>query len=216
VATRTLDYRDIIDHLPEDATLVLHGVTWVEYEQLLDDIADRPGLRLTYDEGRLEIVSPSQEHEFFKQIISRLVQVLAETRGIAVETYGSATWRRRAFRKGTEPDDCFYVANAARIIGKQKLDLETDPPPDVAVEIDITSDSRSKFSIYAALGIPEIWRYDGKVVQFYELAGNEYLSISESHSFSGLVPAMLADALDQSTRDGQTAAIAAFRRRLQS
>lgn len=100
------------------------------------------------------------------------MQVLSEELGIPLETRGSATWKRRSIRKGTEPDTCFYVANAASVIGKRSIVLDTDPPPDVAVEIDVTNESLSRFPIYAALGVPEIWRYDGRSACFYELAGD--------------------------------------------
>src|SRR6266571_5601040 len=117
-------------------------------------------------------MSPLPEHEEYKDSLYTLVRAFAEEHGITLETRGSATWKRRKLRKGSEPDACFYVANAHRIIGKRRIDLESDPPPDIVVEIDATNESLSKFSIYAAFGIPEIWRYDGKRVQMYELAGS--------------------------------------------
>ena len=110
-----------------------------------------------------------------------------------------------------EPDCCYYVANALRVIGKRKFDLETDPPPDIVVEIDITNESLSKFPIYAALSVPEIWRYDSKKIQFYELAGNKYREVSESRFFPGLRPTMLAAALEESKTIGQDAALNSFR-----
>lgn len=215
MSTRATVHWDAIEHLPEGAALVFRDVTWEQYERLLEDLVDRPGLRVTYDEGTLEIMSPLPEHEEYKDFILRVAQVLSEVLGLALETRGSATWKRPVFRKGTEPDTCFYVANAARIIGKRTIDLESDPPPDIAVEIDVTNESLSKFPIYAALGVPEIWRYDGKTALFYELVGDSYPGLSQSRFFPGLTPAMLMEALDESKRAGQSAALAAFRRRLQ-
>lgn len=213
MSTLTAEYRDAIEHLPNGATLVLRDVAWDEYERLLADLVDRPGLRVTYDEGRLEIMSPLPEHEEYKEFILRLVSVLSEIQGITLETRGSATWKRKAFRKGTEPDTCFYVANATRIIGRRTIDLEVDPPPDIAVEIDITNETLSKFPIYAALGVPEIWRYDGKTAVFYELRGGTYHTIPGSRFFEGLTPELLGAALEESKQAGQTAALAAFRKR---
>jgi Uma2 family endonuclease len=141
--------------------------------------------------------------------------VFSEVFDITLETRGSTTWKRRTFRKGTEPDTCFYVANAARVIGKRTIDLETDPPPDVVVENDVTNESLSKFPIYAALGVPEIWRYDGKTAVFYELSAGRYQAIPESRFFGGLTAGTLADALDDSNRRGQTAALTALRQRLE-
>jgi Uma2 family endonuclease len=205
---------EAVDHLPAGAILVLPQVSWEEYEQLLGDLADRPGIRVSYDEGRLEIMSPSAEHEEYKEFILRLVQILAEERGVALETRGSTTWKRRTIRKGTEPDTCFYVANAARIIGRRTIDLEVDPPPDIVVEIDVTNESLSKFPIYAALGVPEIWRYDGKRVEMYALAGASYISTPTSKAFRDLTSDIVAEHLERSKTAGQTSALAAFRERL--
>ena len=194
--------------------LVLRDVTWDEYERFLEETLDHPGLRVAYDEGRLEVMSPSVEHEEYKDFVLRLVLALADTRGIPIETRGSATWRRRSLRKGAEPDCCFYVANAARIIGKRTIDLESDPPPDIVVEIDIAHESLNKFSIHAALGVPEIWRYDGTTVQFYERAGDTYHAVEASRCLPGSTTEMVGEALELSKTRGQTAALTAFRLRM--
>ena len=214
MGTRTADHLDAIAHLPDGATLVIHQVTWDEYEGLLDDLSERPNLRVSYDRGRLEIVSPTPEHEKYARFIDSVVRALADRLTLNVEMVGSATWKRRSLARGAEPDACYYVRNANRVIGKRQIDLESDPPPDIVVKIDVTNESLSKFPIYAALAVPEIWRYDGGTALFYELAGGTYRDISESRFFLGLSPAILAAALEQSKSEGQTAALAAFRRRL--
>jgi Uma2 family endonuclease len=214
VSTRAIEYREAIEHLPDGAALVFRDVDWGEYERLLSDLADRPRLRISYDEGRLEIMSPLPEHEEYKEFILRAIQVLSEIRGLTLETRGSATWRLPALKKGAEPDTCFYVANASRVIGKRTISLESDPPPDVVVEIDVTNESLGKFPIYAALGVPEIWRYDGRTALFYELSGSSYRIVPASRTFIGFAPDVLAGALDDSKHRGQTAALAEFRRRM--
>ena len=156
MSTRTIDYRQAIDHLPQGATLVLSDVSWEDYEQLLEDLTERPGVRVTYDQGRVDIMTPLRKHEKYKEFISHLIAVLADELNIDVEPSGSTTWKKREAQKATEPDLCFYVANAAHVIGKDELDLDVDPPPDLAVEIDVTNESLSKFPIYATLGVPEI------------------------------------------------------------
>ena len=157
-------------------------------------------------------MSPLPEHEEYGRFIDDLVRVLANTFKVKVQKYGAATWKKQSLDRAVEPDCCYYVANAVRVIGKREFDLEIDPPPDVVVEIDITNESITKFPIYAALSVPEIWRYDGKSLQFYELAGDNYRDVSQSRSFARLTPAMLAAALEQSKIDGQDAALDAFRR----
>jgi Uma2 family endonuclease len=194
VTTRTTAVVAAVEHLPEGAMLVIPEATWEEYEQLLDTIAARPGMRVTYDRGRLEVMSPSPEHEEFKELVLQLARVLADERGTPLETRGATTWKRRSSRQGAEPDTCFYVGHASRIIGKPRIDLEVDPPPDVVVEIDVTNESLSKFPVYAALGVPEVWRYDGTAVQFFGLVQAGY----------------------HGRRAGQTAALRAFRLQLRS
>jgi Uma2 family endonuclease len=214
MSTRTANYLEAVDHLPAGATLVIHDVTWDDYEKLLEDVGNRPGLRISYDCGRLEIMSPTREHEEYGRFIERLVQVLAEEFDLTVQSYGSATWKRQKLAKGAEPDCCYYVKNAGRVTGKREFDLESNPPPDIVVEIDITNESLSKFPIYAALSVPEIWRYDEAKVQFYELFRNRYREIPESRFFPHLTPKMLADSLTQSKSEGQTAALRSFRKGL--
>ena len=211
VGTQTAGYLDAIERLPEGATLVIHQATWEEYERLIEDLRDRPHLRVSYDSGALEIMSPLPEHEEYASFIEDVVRLLSEELDLTLEKRGRATWRRRQLAKGVEPDACFYVARADRIIGKRQIDLERDPPPDVVVEIDVTNESLSKFPIYAALAVPEIWRYDSQRVRFYELAGDGYREMPESRFFAGLTPTALGAALERSKTEGQTVALRAFR-----
>ncbi|MBA3804432.1 MAG: Uma2 family endonuclease [Acidobacteria bacterium] len=205
-------YVDAIEHLPPGATLRLSDVSWDEYEELLAQIGDsRPGYRVSYDRGRLEIMSPHSDHEKHKEFILRLAQVFSEEADITLETCGSTTYRLRSKLKGAEPDTSFYVQNAARIIGKQLLDLETDPPPDVVVEIDTTNESSGKFPIYAALGVPEIWLYDGQKMLFHQLTGQDYAEASHSLAFPLLSAEVLTEFLERSKTEGQTAALKTFR-----
>lgn len=207
---------EAIDHLPPGAILVVPQVSWEQYEDLLEDLVDRPGVRISYDEGRLEVMSPSAEHEEHKEFILRIAQTLSEELGLPLETRGSTTWKRRTMRKGVEPDTCFYVTNACRVIGKRKIDLESDPPPDIVVEIDATSESLDKFSIYAALGVAEIWRYDGVRIQMYGLKEGAYVGAAGSRFFPGFTSAMLLEFLELSKTQGQTESLKLFRQRLRA
>lgn len=211
MSTEIVDYMDAIEHLPAGATLRLSSVSWEEYEALLADSGDWPGVRLSYDDGKVEIMSPSPEHEEYKDFILRLAQAISDESDITLETRGSATYRQKRLAKGAEPDTCFYVQNAARVIGKRKLDLEVDPPPDIVVEIDPTNESLSKFSIYAAFGVPEIWRYDGEQAYIYKFANQTYEEVSASLAFPSLTADALTEFIKQSKTQGQTAALTAFR-----
>lgn len=214
VTRAAAEYREAIERLPAGATLILQHVAWDEYEQLLDDLAERPNLRLSYDRGRLEVMTPLAEHEAYARFIDDVVRVIADARGLLLEKRGSTTWKRRAIARGVEADACYYVVGASRIIGKRTIDLDVDPPPDLVVEIDITNESVGKHPTYAALGMREIWQYNGDEVVFLELVDAGYRAVFESISFPGVTPAMLAAALAESARDGQTAALQTLRQRL--
>ena len=208
------DFRQAVEHLPEAAVLVLDGISWDDYELLLEDFAERPGMRITYNQGRLEIVTTSSEHEEWKEFILRLVQVLCEELSLNLQSYGGTTWKRKRDLKGTEADTCFYIANAQQVIGKRAIDLLLDPPPDVVVEIDKSNQSLGKFPIYAAFGVREIWRCDvkGNAVQMFELTGaKSYVEIPSSRSFPILTNNVLFTFIERSRTDGQMAALTAFR-----
>ena len=213
MSTRSVDYKETIEHLPEGALLVLQGVSWEEYEQLLDDLADRPGVRLTYDQGKLEIMSPLPEHEEYKELIARMIYALCDELDLNVEPRGSSTWKKKQELKGTEPDACFYLANAERIIGQRQIDLAVDPPPDIVVEIDTTNESLGKLPIYSTLKVPEIWRFEAKRhrVVIYELRDHTYVEIPSSSSFPILTGQVIVGFIDQGSRQGQRVALAAFR-----
>jgi len=217
MSTQTTNYLDIIERLPAGAKLELFHIDWDEYEHLLTQMESfHPGHRLSYDRGRLIVVSPKREREFFKAFVSREAHVLAEELSLDIEATGATTMRRKHLMKGVEADESFYVQNAVRIIGHLELDLDVDPPPDVAVEIDMSNDSLDKFPIYAALGVPEIWRYDGHTTHFYKLAGENYEVVQNSLAFPLLAADDLAQYLELSKVKGQSVALKAFRQMLRS
>jgi Uma2 family endonuclease len=214
--TRNADYLEVIERLPAGAVLVVPGVEWEAYEKLLTDLEVHPALRVSYDAGNLEVTSPLPEHEICEVLLSCLARAFAEETGTPLENLGSTTWKHRKLRKGIEPDGCFYVANASRVIGKPTIDLDVDPPPDIAVEIDTTHASLAKFPIYAALGVPEIWRCDGSRVEFYSLQEGAYISTETSTFLVGLSSATLTEFLRVGKAQGQTRALELFRHRLRS
>jgi Uma2 family endonuclease len=216
MSTLTTNYLDIIERLPAGALLRLQNVSWDDYEHLLTQMDSHPGHRLSFDCGRLDIMSPSTEHEEYKESIYSLVRVMSEELDITLESRGAATFKSKLLKKGLEPDTCFYVQNAARIIGKRRINLDVDPPPDVVVEVDTTNESLPKFPIYVALGVPEIWRYDGRRTHFYKLAGEGYEVIQSSLAFPNFSSQDLTRYLEQSKTEGQTAAAKAFRQMLRA
>lgn len=141
--------------------VVLYNVAWSTYEALLAG-TDSPGTRFTYDRGTLEIMSPSEEHERTKKLIGRLIETLTEELEIPVRSAGSTTWKDEIREQGLEPDECYYVTSEPRVRGRPKIDLAVDPPPDLVVEVEVTARSIDKMPLYAALGVAEVWRYDGE------------------------------------------------------
>lgn len=214
--TDTRDYIQAIQRLPAGGSLILTEVPWEDYEQLLSDLGDCPSLRISYDQGRLEIMSPSHQHEYFKDVVYCLAFTLAQETSSPFQSYGSATHKQEWLARGVEPDLCFYVQNALLIIGKYAFDLRTDPPPDVVVEIDISHDSMSKLPIYAGMKVPELWRYEGKRAQIFQLDGEKYGEVPASVAFPLLTSNALTEFLEESKTKGQSAAIKSFREWLRS
>jgi Uma2 family endonuclease len=187
-----------VGSLPAGGYLHLSNVDWQTYSRLLRIFAERPRIRLAYDRGELEIMVPHLEHDDDEQILGDLVFILTEELGLPLKRGGSTTLRRRKRQRGIEADACFWIANAARMQGRRRLDLRTDPPPDLAIEVDVTHSSLDRMSIYAALGVPEIWRLEGDVLTFSVLdEQGHYQSAAASHAFPLLTPADLLGFLQQ-------------------
>jgi Uma2 family endonuclease len=177
---------------PPGRCLRLSDVDWLTYSRLLKVFAERPGIRLTYDRGELEIMSPSLEHDDDGRVLGVCVFVLTEELGLPLKHGGSTTLRRRLRQRGIEADECFWIANAHRMAGRRRLDLRTDPPPDLAIEVDVTHSSLDRLSIYAILGVPEVWRLDGDTLTIYILGpGPAYRTAAASQCFPLVGPADL-------------------------
>jgi len=163
--------------------VVLYNISWQQFENLLIDLGQSRAARVAYDNGMLEIMTPLPEHEYYKESIGDAVKDIAEELEINYESYGSTTWKREARLAGIEPDNCFYFQNEPKVRGKLKFDLTQDPPPDLALEIDLTNKSLDRFPIYARLGVPEIWCYDAGELKIYQLQNEEYIEVENSSVF---------------------------------
>ena len=180
--------------------LVLHGVSWATYESLLADCADSHAAHFTFDQGVLEIMVLSAKHEEPNRTLSLLVEIVAAALDIDIRNLGSTTFKRADLAKGFEPDSCFYIQHEADISGKDEINLGVDPPPDLVIEIDITGPSLAKFPIYAQIGVPEIWRYDGTTISILKLNNSGYGEQEESEALPGLTNAILSQFLEDSQR----------------
>ena len=222
MSTEITSYYEIVSQLPEDASVTFHDVSWDKYEELLEQVGEAPGLRISYDNGSLHVMTISAEHEKYSEFIKSLIAGIRLRLRLNILSFGSATMRKRRHSKGKEPDACFYVQTASLIGNRVQLDFETDPPPDIAVEIDVHHDSRSRFSIYLGLGVPEIWRYDGEVMTIYQLieeregATTTYVERDTSAALPMLTAQLLTEMLERMRNEGELNALLAFDEWLQS
>lgn len=211
MAVATSQFIKTLPLLPDRVELLVREAQWEEYEQVLEDLVPKSLARVFYDKGRMWIVPPLPDHERPKVVVNRLVGALSEELKIPVISFGSSTLKREKVAKGAEPDDSFYIRNAGQFLNKTQIDLNTDPPPDIVVEIDHTNASLDKFPIYAGLNVPEIWRVVGSKVQIFVLAADLYEEFEASSILPGLTAQALSTFLEQGLKQGEWIAAPAFR-----
>jgi len=179
---------------------------------MLRAFADRPGVRLTYDQGVLEIMTLSFAHESWRHLLGRLLVALTEELSLPLAGGGSTTFRRRRRQKGLEADESYWIANEPKVRGKDQIDLRRDPPPDLAMEIDVTHSVLDRFGIYAALKVPEVWRFHKGIVTFHVLdAAGHYQVQAHSVAFPQLTSADLTSFLALRGKMEQNALVGQFR-----
>lgn len=192
-------------------TVRLEDVTWDDYVAMVDAIPEGAPVRTAYHGDRLEVMTTSPEHENFSRFLHDLIRGLSMPSGIDVVAGGSTTFRSELKKRGVEPDECYWIANAAAAIGMKRWNAEADPPPDLAIEVDIASDSIHRRPIYARLGIPEIWRFDGRSLESFSLnEEGEYAPIDRSLAFPFLDVADLLPFLTQLGTRSDTAILREF------
>lgn len=192
---------------------VIRDADWHTYQSLLAALGDRP-IRVTYDRGVLELMSPSNVHERLKKLIDRLLQALSEELRVPIRSQGSTTFGRELLDRGLEPDECYFIENDPVVRGRDDIDLAVDPPPDLAIEIDITSSSLNRIDIYAALGVPEVWRYDGDRLVIHSLRSDGgYEIITRSRAFPQIPAAEIERQLDRRNETDELTWLNQFRAR---
>jgi Uma2 family endonuclease len=197
-------------HVPPGQRVLLENVTWTELEAILEELGEHRAAKIAYDQGILEIMTPLPEHEFDKEIISDLIKALLEELDIEFLSLGSTTFKNQFMEKGIEPDQCFYIQNERLVRGKKRLDLTIDPPPDLALEIDVTS--RTHPNIYQSLKVPELWRFENGKLQINVLVDGNYVVSQSSLNFPGLpLLDVIPRYLESSGINGRNATIKRFR-----
>jgi Uma2 family endonuclease len=174
--------------LPSDVghRVLLRGVGWDGYRSLREMISDQP-VRLTYDRGDVELMSPLPKHERKKSLLGQFVRILARELHIPVMPMGSTTFSREALDKGVEADESFYLGDLGRVQDPDNIDLDTDPPPDLAIEVEITRSALDRLGIYGALRVPELWRFNGQtLLVLLRQEDGSYLQSTNSKAFPGV------------------------------
>ena len=207
----TLQLRQL--DIPAGQRLLLHDVSWSEFEAILAELGEHRAARLAYNQGSLEIRMPLPEHEVNKELIGDMVKILLEELEIDCECFGSTTFKRETKKSGVEPDQCFYIQNHQAMRGKRRVDLTVDPPPDLAIEIDVNS--KTQLDAYEALQVPELWRYENNQLQINVLQDGKYVNFSSSRIFAELpIVELIAEFVAQSVTLGRSPTLRAFRDRI--
>ncbi len=195
---------------PAEQRLTLHNISWDTYEKLLDAFGEHRAARITYDSGVLEFMVPLEAHENPSDLIGVFVRTLAEESGWNLKSLASTTLKCSKLEKGAEPDKCYYIQNESLVRGKT-VDLEQDPPPDLVVEVDITHTDIDKNQLYARIGVPEFWRYDGKELRIFQLQQGEYQEVVISPTFASVPKDIFYEFLQRCRREGEVPANRALR-----
>ncbi|MEH2441388.1 Uma2 family endonuclease [Nostoc sp.] len=190
--------------------MLLQDISWQQLENILEEMGEKRAARISYSHGWLEIMVPLPEHEKDKELIGDLVKILLEILQIDFEPFGSTTLKNERMRQAVEPDTSFYIQNQAAIIGKNRIDLTIDPPPDLAIEIDITS--RTRFENYELLGVPELWRYTQQSLEISLLKEGKYITSESSPNFPGIpIVELVNEYVQQCLTIGRSQAMRNFR-----
>ena len=198
--------------LEPGSVVTIPDVGWQDFESILQELGESRGSRIAYSHNTLEIMVPLPDHERSKILVSDIVKILLRRQERDWEALGSTTFRRKITAVGLEPDDCFYLENYKAVIGKDRLDLSIDPPPDLAIESDYTS--KTKLDAYVALRVPELWIYD-RGLKIYLLEGENYIEVDTSPNFPNFaIKEIVAQVISQAQNIGSGAALQAFEKSL--
>ncbi len=197
-------------NVPSGQRVLITDLSWQEFEAVLEDLEEKRSSRIAYDRGTLEIMTPLPEHEINKIFISNFIEILLEELDLEFCPLGSTTFKNKLMNLGIEPDNCFYIQNEAAIRGKERLDLTVDPPPDLALEIDVTS--RTHPHIYQALGVPELWLFENDKLQINVLQDGQYIESEFSQNFPQFpLKEVIPQYLNRCKTEGRNKTMKAFR-----
>jgi Uma2 family endonuclease len=191
--------------------VVLQNVTWQLYELMLAQLGENRSVRLAYDRGILELMSPLMPHERSKRLLEKLIDIVLEELDIPAVSVGSMTCKREDLDRGSEPDSGYYIQNEPLIRHRETVNLEEDPPPDLVLEVEYSRSAVNKLKLYAAMGVPEFWRYNGQTLRIYQLFGQEYVQQENSLTFSPILVTEFPQFMQEAKDIGEVAMMKKFR-----
>lgn len=189
---------------------LLTGISWTFYLAFCEELGERR-IRLSFDRGSLEIMVTKSPHEYYKKMLAKLVEAIVLERDIPVRSGGSMTFQREDLQKGFDPDECWWIAHEAKVRAVRDFDFQNDPPPDLAIEVEITSSLVNRIGIYAAMGVAELWRFNGRKLRFLLLQDDgTYQESATSRAFDFLKPEHLQPFLVWDEQADETARVRQF------
>jgi Uma2 family endonuclease len=196
---------------PTETRVLLENISWQTFKIMLAEMGSERKNRLAYDNGTIEIMTPLMPHENSNRLIEVFVGVLCEELGLEIKRTGSLTLTRDDLERGGEPDSSYYIQNEFLVRGKENIDLTFDPPPDLVLEVEYSRSKIDKLQLYAAMGVPEFWRYNGSVLRIYRLENEQYIEVEASPSFTPVAVKEIPRFIQESKQRGEITATRAFR-----
>lgn len=196
---------------PAETRTILENISWQTFKTMLAEMSNQRNTKLAYDNGLLEIMSPMMPHENSNRLIEGFILVLCEEFGKEVKSSGSVTLTRDDLERGGEPDSSYYIQNEFLVRDKENIDLAIDPPPDLVLEVEYSRPQVDKLRLYASMGIPEFWRFNGSILRIYTLSKGQYSEIEVSPTFAPIPVKEIPRFIRESRKNGQIATTRAFR-----
>lgn len=196
---------------PAETRTILSNISWQTFKTMLAEMGSERKNRLAYDNGILEIMTPLMPHENSNRIIEGFVVALCEEFGLEFKRAGSLTLTRDDLERGGEPDSSYYIQNESLVRDRENIDLAIDPPPDLVLEVEYSKSKVDKSKIYAAMGVPEFWRYNGSVLRIYILGDGEYTEVQTSPTFAPVEVKEIPRFIQETKKNGEMATTRAFR-----
>jgi Uma2 family endonuclease len=201
----------VVTKPPAETRTLLTNISWQTFKTMLAEMGVRRKNRIAYDLGTVEIMTPLMPHENSNRLLEVFIGVMCEELGLEIKRTGSLTLTREDLERGGEPDSSYYIQNESLVRNKENIDLATDPPPDLVLEVEYSRSAINKLNIYASMGIPEVWRFNGSVLLVYTFSDDRYIQVEISPTFNPIPVREIPRFLQQAKTTGENATTRDFR-----